>query len=102
MVTGVETFGKPMEPPRPATTSRCCCAGYDAARSGAARSSPRPAACGARRFTARVYLLGTAEGGRRTPIATGYRPQFYLRTGDVVGDVDLGEAAVALRATGSR
>ena len=48
-----------------------------------------------RRFTARVYVLSAREGGRTTPVATGYRPQFYIRTADVVGDVDLGETAVA-------
>lgn len=48
-----------------------------------------------RRFTAQVYVLSTREGGRSTPVATGYRPQFYIRTADVVGDVDLGELAVA-------
>lgn len=48
-----------------------------------------------RRFTARVYLLSGHEGGRGTPVATGYRPRFYLRTADVVGNIDLGEAAVA-------
>lgn len=46
-------------------------------------------------FTARIYLLPANEGGRRTGIATGYRPQFYLRTGDVVGDLDLGAAGSA-------
>jgi elongation factor Tu len=47
------------------------------------------------RFQARVYVLSAREGGRTTPVATGYRPQFYIRTADVVGDVDLGELAVA-------
>ncbi|MYR54912.1 elongation factor Tu, partial [Streptomyces sp. SID625] len=47
------------------------------------------------RFTARVYVLSGREGGRTTPVATGYRPQFYIRTADVVGDVDLGGAALA-------
>jgi elongation factor Tu len=42
-------------------------------------------------FTARVYLLTPEEGGRRTPIVSGYRPQFFLRTTDVVGELDLGE-----------
>jgi elongation factor Tu len=40
-------------------------------------------------FTARLHLLDTAQGGRRTGITSGYRPQFYLRTGDVVGNVEL-------------
>lgn len=48
-----------------------------------------------RRFTAQVYILSAREGGRTTPVATGYRPQFFIRTADVVGDIDLGEAAVA-------
>ena len=48
-----------------------------------------------RRFTARLYVLSAREGGRTTPLSTGYRPQFYIRTADVVGNVDLGEAAVA-------
>ncbi|MFD0820502.1 elongation factor Tu [Micromonospora zhanjiangensis] len=42
-----------------------------------------------RRFTARLYALTTAEGGRRTPFLANYRPQFYFRTTDVVGSVDL-------------
>lgn len=48
-----------------------------------------------RRFTAQVYVLSAREGGRTTPVTTGYRPQFYIRTADVVGDVDLGAVALA-------
>jgi elongation factor Tu len=44
-----------------------------------------------RRFAAQLYALSTAEGGRRTPFHAHYRPQFYFRTTDVVGTVDLGE-----------
>lgn len=45
-----------------------------------------------------MYVLpeAEAEGGRRTPVATGYRPQFCISTADVVGDVDLGEGGIAL------
>lgn len=43
-----------------------------------------------RRFTARLYALTAAEGGRHTPFAANYRPQFYFRTTDVPGSVDLG------------
>jgi elongation factor Tu len=46
-------------------------------------------------FTAQVYLLSAQEGGRRTVVASGYRPQFYLRTADVVGDMDFGPAGAA-------
>lgn len=48
-----------------------------------------------RRFTAQVRLLPTAEGGRHTPFATGYQPQFHLRTAAVSGAVDLGGPSVA-------
>jgi elongation factor Tu len=41
------------------------------------------------RFRASVYLLSREEGGRHTPIFTGYRPQFYFRTTDVTGAVNL-------------
>jgi len=37
-----------------------------------------------------------AEGGRRTPVRSGYRPQFYLRTTDVPGELDLADAASAM------
>ncbi|NUR84666.1 MAG: elongation factor Tu, partial [Nonomuraea sp.] len=40
-------------------------------------------------FRARVYLLTPEEGGRRKPVADGYRPQFYLRTTDVPGRIAL-------------
>jgi len=44
-----------------------------------------------RKFSARIYLLSAAEGGRRTQVRTGYRPQFFFRTTDVVGVLDLGQ-----------
>ncbi|CAB1274778.1 elongation factor Tu [Candidatus Nitrosacidococcus tergens] len=43
------------------------------------------------RFQAEVYILSKEEGGRHTPFFTGYRPQFYFRTTDVTGSVDLAE-----------
>jgi elongation factor Tu len=42
-------------------------------------------------FEAEVYILSHAEGGRHTPFFTGYRPQFYFRTTDVTGTLDLPE-----------
>ncbi|MFN7955507.1 MAG: elongation factor Tu [bacterium] len=41
------------------------------------------------KFTAEVYVLTKEEGGRHTPFFNGYRPQFYFRTTDVTGSVDL-------------
>ncbi|MDZ4233841.1 MAG: elongation factor Tu, partial [Gemmatimonadetes bacterium HGW-Gemmatimonadetes-1] len=43
------------------------------------------------RFEAEVYVLGKDEGGRHTPFFKGYRPQFYFRTTDVTGAVELPE-----------
>lgn len=42
-----------------------------------------------RTFTAKVYILKKEEGGRHTPIVSGYRPQFYFRTTDVTGAISL-------------
>jgi elongation factor Tu len=42
-------------------------------------------------FKAEVYILKKEEGGRHTPFHNKYRPQFYLRTTDVTGEIDLGE-----------
>lgn len=96
VVTGLETFGKPMEEAQAGDNVALLLRGVprDAVRRGhivAAPGSVEPR----RRFAARVYVLSAREGGRTTPVSTGYRPQFYIRTADVVGDVDLGEVAVA-------
>ncbi len=42
-------------------------------------------------FEAEVYILKKEEGGRHTPFFSGYKPQFYMRTTDVTGDVTLAE-----------
>jgi len=43
------------------------------------------------KFEGEVYILSNAEGGRHTPFFKGYRPQFYFRTTDVTGNLDLPE-----------
>ena len=42
-------------------------------------------------FLAQVYILSRAEGGRHTPFFNGYKPQFYIRTTDVTGEIHLPE-----------
>ncbi|PIZ46373.1 elongation factor Tu, partial [Candidatus Woesebacteria bacterium CG_4_10_14_0_2_um_filter_44_9] len=42
-------------------------------------------------FEAEVYILSKEEGGRHTPFFTGYKPQFYVKTADVTGEVTLPE-----------
>ncbi|MFI5793888.1 elongation factor Tu [Streptomyces sp. NPDC051677] len=96
VVTGLETFGKPMEDAQAGDNVALLLRGVprDAVRRGHVVTAPGSVSP-SRRFTAQVYVLSAREGGRTTPVSTGYRPQFYIRTADVVGDVDLGEAAVA-------
>ena len=43
------------------------------------------------KFESEVYILGKDEGGRHTPLFTGYKPQFFIRTTDVTGEVKLPE-----------
>ncbi|AKH81010.1 elongation factor Tu [Streptomyces sp. CNQ-509] len=96
VVTGLETFGRPMDSAQAGDNVALLLRGVarDAVRRGHVVAAPGTVVP-RRRFTAEVYVLSAAEGGRRTAVSTGYRPQFYIRTGDVVGDVDLGAAGVA-------
>ncbi|MFJ2744624.1 elongation factor Tu [Streptomyces sp. NPDC087440] len=96
VVTGLETFGKPMDSAQAGDNVALLLRGVprDGVRRGHVVAAPGSVAP-ARRFVAQVHVLSAKDGGRTTPIASGYRPQFYLRTADVVGDVDLGEVAVA-------
>ncbi|MFJ4688455.1 elongation factor Tu [Streptomyces sp. NPDC088789] len=96
VVTGLETFGKPMQEAQAGDNVALLLRGVarDAVRRGHVVAAPG-SVVPSRRFTARVYVLSAREGGRSTAITTGYRPQFYIRTADVVGSVDLGETAVA-------
>ncbi|MEV6580128.1 elongation factor Tu [Streptomyces sp. NPDC051582] len=96
VVTGLETFGKPMESAEAGDNVALLLRGVprEGVRRGQVVAAPG-SVVPRRRFTAQVYVLSAREGGRTTPVATGYRPQFYIRTADVVGDVDLGTAGVA-------
>ncbi|MFJ6904725.1 elongation factor Tu [Streptomyces griseoluteus] len=96
VVTGLETFGKPMPEAQAGDNVAVLLRGVprDAVRRGHVVAAPGSVVPG-RRFTARVYVLAGAEGGRSKPLSTGYRPQFYLRTADVAGEVGLGEAGIA-------
>ncbi|OHV37046.1 MULTISPECIES: elongation factor Tu [Pseudofrankia] len=97
VVTGLETFGKPMESALAGDNVALLLRGVHRTqlRRGNVLAAPGSVTVH-QRFAARVHLLAPAAGGRRTAIASGYRPQFYLRTTDVVGEVDLGEVGVAL------
>jgi elongation factor Tu len=96
VVTGLETFGKPMEEAQAGDSVALLLRGVprDAVRRGHIVAAPG-SVVPSRRFSAQVYVLSAREGGRTTAVSTGYRPQFYIRTADVVGDIDLGETAIA-------
>ncbi|WP_433795068.1 elongation factor Tu [Actinoplanes sp. CA-252034] len=91
VATGLETFGRILESAQAGDNAAVLLRGVkrEQVQRGqvlAAPSSVRPH----RVFTARVYALTSAEGGRHTPFAADYRPQFYFHTTDVSGGMDLG------------
>jgi elongation factor Tu len=96
VVTGVETFGKPMERAEAGDNAALLLRGVrrNQVRRGQVVAQPGSVAQH-QRFTAEVELLSEREGGRHTPIVTGYRPQFFVRTTSVSGEVDLGRPGTA-------
>jgi elongation factor Tu len=97
VITGVETFGKPMEHAEAGDQAALLLRGVrrQQVRRGQVVAAPGSLAAH-QRFAATVQLLNEREGGRRTPIGTGYRPQFFVRTTSVPGEIDLGEAGIAV------
>ena len=96
VVTGVETFGKAMEQGQAGDNAALLLRGVRREQVARGQVIAAPGSVVAQtRFRASVRLLSPVEGGRHTPITTGYRPQFYLRTADVVGDVRLDGGQVA-------
>ncbi|MFG1908741.1 elongation factor Tu [Kribbella sp. NPDC048928] len=94
---GLETFGKALESADAGDNAAVLLRGVkrDEVRRGqvvALPGSVRPH----RKFRANLHALSTAEGGRHTPFAADYRPQFYFRTTDVSGGIDLGEIALVM------
>jgi elongation factor Tu len=91
-VTGVEMFRKLLDQGQAGDNIGALLRGID--REGVERGqvlckpgSVKPH----RKFTAEAYILTKEEGGRHTPFFTNYRPQFYFRTTDVTGVVQLPE-----------
>lgn len=90
VVTGVEMFRKLLDSGQAGDNIGCLLRGIertDVERGMvlAAPSSIKPLT----KFEGEVYVLKKEEGGRHTPFFNGYRPQFYVRTLDVTGDVEL-------------
>jgi elongation factor Tu len=92
VVTGVEMFRKLLDSGQAGDNIGCLLRGIertDVERGQvlAAPNSIKPLT----NFEGEVYVLKKEEGGRHTPFFNGYRPQFYIRTLDVTGDVKLPE-----------
>ncbi|GGY05887.1 elongation factor Tu [Streptomyces hiroshimensis] len=96
-VTGLEAFGRPLGHAQAGDRVALLLRGLhrEHARRGDTVAAPG-SVVPRRRFTADVRLLTADEGGRHTPLFSGYRPQFHLRTADVPGTVILGGPGVAL------
>jgi elongation factor Tu len=92
VVTSVETYNRILDQGEAGDNVGCLLRGIDkdAVERGQVLSCPgfaKPY----RKFRAEVYVLTKDEGGRHTPFFRNYRPQFYFRTTDVNGAVDLNE-----------
>ena len=91
-VTGVEMFRKQLDEGQAGDNVGCLLRGVDKDQIErgqvlAAPGSIKPH----KKFKGEVYVLKKEEGGRHTPFFTNYRPQFYIRTTDVTGSVQLPE-----------
>ena len=92
VVTGVEMFRKLLDRGEAGDNVGCLLRGVD--KDGVERGQvlAKPGSIKPhKKFFGEVYVLKKEEGGRHTPFFTNYRPQFYIRTTDVTGSVQLPE-----------
>src|SRR5512134_1827687 len=90
VVTGVEMFRKLLDEGRAGDNVGLLLRGVDKAEIERGMVLAKPGSITPHtKFTAEVYVLTKEEGGRHTPFFKGYRPQFYFRTADVTGSVEL-------------
>jgi elongation factor Tu len=94
VVTGIESYRKLLDQGMAGDNVGCLLRGIErsAVQRGQVLSRPGTAAPH-KAFRAEVYVLTKDEGGRHTPFFGNYRPQFYFRTADVTGTVQLGNGA---------
>jgi elongation factor Tu len=90
VATGVEMFQKTLEEGLAGDNVGVLLRGVDRDEVERGQVLARPGSIRPRtRFAAEVYVLSKEEGGRHTPFFNGYRPQFYIRTTDVTGSIQL-------------
>ncbi len=92
VVTGVEMFKKVLDQGEAGDNVGCLLRGIDRDEVYRGMVLAAPGSITPHtRFEAEVYTLSKEEGGRHTPFFPGYRPQFYIRTTDVTGTIELPE-----------
>jgi elongation factor Tu len=92
VVTGVEMFQKTLDEGVAGDNVGCLLRGIDREDVERGQVLAKPGSIKPHTtFSAEVYVLGKDEGGRHTPFFPGYRPQFYIRTTDVTGAIQLPE-----------
>jgi len=92
IVTGVEMFQKTLDQGQAGDNVGCLLRGVERAEIERGQVLAKPGSIKPlQKFAAEVYVLGKDEGGRHTPFFPGYRPQFYIRTTDVTGAIELPE-----------
>ena len=95
-VTGVEMFHKTLEEGLPGDAVGCLIRGIEREEVSRGAVLAKPGSISpSTKAKAQVYVLTADEGGRHTPFFPGYKPQFYIRTTDVTGSIDL-EAGVEM------
>ena len=92
VVTGVEMFQKTLDEGIAGDNVGCLLRGIDRDEIERGQVLAKPGSIKPHTtVAAEVYVLGKEEGGRHTPFFPGYRPQFYIRTTDVTGEIGLPE-----------
>jgi len=92
VVTGVEMFNKILDQGQAGDNVGCLLRGVEKNEVERGQVLAKPGTITPhKKFKAQIYALGTKEGGRHSPFFTGYRPQFYFRTTDITGTVELPE-----------
>jgi elongation factor Tu len=92
VVTGVEMFQKTLDEGQAGDNVGCLLRGVEREEVQRGQVLTKPGSVNPHtRFQAEVYVLSKEEGGRHTPFFPGYRPQFYIRTTDVTGSIQLPE-----------
>ena len=89
-ITGVEMFNKTMEAGEAGDNVGCLLRGIEKSDLERGQVLAKPGSISPHsKFEAEVYVLTKEEGGRHSPFFNGYRPQFYFRTTDVTGTINL-------------